>query len=418
MNILYFAPHAMWPANTGARLRDYQLALQLAACANVTFLEMRGAEETLETAPAGCGVAKVVSSKKERTYTISKLLRGLAGPAPVTVLNCRSRDAFQLLAETLAAGQFDTVQIEGVHLMEYLPEIRQAPGSPAVVVDWHNIESEAMRRYACGAASWVKRAAARRTANLLERAEDILLAALAAHTVTSERERQNLLARRPGANVQVIPNGVDSDHYSAANLAEARARSGGDSARKNLLFVGSMDYHANIDAAVWFARTSWPEIARNYPDMQFTIVGRDPSREVCALASERIRVTGTVDDVRRYYATAVAAVAPIRCGGGTRLKILEAMAAGVPVVSTGLGAEGIEAENGTHLLLADGEAEIAAAVGCVASSSELSSRLAQAGRSLVKRKYDWSEISAKLFGIHERLAEAPRPGLREKALAS
>ena len=105
-----------------------------------------------------------------------------------------------------------------------------------------------------------------------------------------------------------------------------------------------MDYHANIDAVTWFSRTAWPEIAPKHPDLHFTIVGRDPAPAVRALASDRIHVTGTVDDVRPFYASAVAAVVPIRSGSGTRLKILEAMAAGVPVISTRLGAEGIEVE--------------------------------------------------------------------------
>jgi glycosyltransferase involved in cell wall biosynthesis len=170
-----------------------------------------------------------------------------------------------------------------------------------------------------------------------------------------------------------------------------------------------MDYHANVDAVTWFSRVAWPEIARNHPNLQFAIVGRDPTPEVRALNSDRIHVTGTVDDVRPFYAAAVAAVVPIRSGSGTRLKILEAMAAGVPVVSTRLGVEGIEAEDNVHLLLADSGPEIAAAVGRVASSSETRNRLSQAARALVCRVYDWSVIGKQLFAIHADLMESRRP---------
>src|SRR3974390_3627014 len=114
-----------------------------------------------------------------------------------------------------------------------------------------------------------------------------------------------------------------------------------------------MDYHANIDGVTWFAHEIWPEIAARHPELEFIIVGRRPSAAVRALASQRIRVTGTVDDVRRFYTSAVVVIAPLRVGAGTRLKILEAMAAGVPVVSTRLGAEGIDAQPGRCLLLAD-----------------------------------------------------------------
>src|SRR6202034_3746319 len=121
--------------------------------------------------------------------------------------------------------------------------------------------------------------------------------------------------------------------------------------KSTILFVGSMDYHANIDAMTWFTRTAWPEIARARADLRLVIVGRDPAPEVRALASDRIRVTGTVEDVRPYYASALAAVVPLRSGSGTRLKIFEAMAAGVPIVSTRLGAEGIDAQNLVHFFL-------------------------------------------------------------------
>jgi glycosyltransferase involved in cell wall biosynthesis len=418
MNILYFATHPLWPANTGARLRDGHLARQLGARARVTFVEMCRAGESSEARFGPSLPARVVTLRKPRPYTPWKILRGLAGPSPVTVLNCWSRGAASLLTEALRGGSYDTVQIEGVHLMDYLPVIRRAPSSPAVVVDWHNIESEAMERYAAGGAPGLNRAAARRTATLLARAEDRLLDACVTHTVTSERERHILLGRRPGADVYVIANGVDADFYSAANPAEAARHGGAAPEKKNILFAGSMDYHANIDAVLWFARTAWPEIAQAHPELQFTIVGRDPAREVRALASARIQVTGTVEDVRPYYAAAAAAVVPIRRGGGTRLKILEAMAAGVPVISTPLGAEGIEAENGAHLLLAEGAAEMAAAVRLLLLSAELRSSLARAGQSLARRKYDWPVIGAQLFKIHERLAELRRPAKPGKALAS
>jgi len=151
---------------------------------------------------------------------------------------------------------------------------------------------------------------------------------------------------------------------------------------------------------------AWPEIGRRYPDMHFTIVGRDPASAVRALVTDRIHVTGTVDDVRPFYASAVAVVVPLRSGSGTRLKILEAMAAGVPVVSTRLGAEGIEAEGNVHLLLADNGLEIASAVGCLASSAELRVRLSQAARALVCRVYDWSTIGDQLYEIHADLVQS------------
>jgi sugar transferase (PEP-CTERM/EpsH1 system associated) len=409
IKILYFAQQQLWPINNGARLRNYQLARQLAAHSSVTFVEMLHAGEERQTPPNDSGLASVVTLDKGRAYTAFKLLRGMTGPTPVTVLNCWSRRLASQLADVLRGRQFDTVQIEGVHLMEYLPIIQQGPGRPAIVVDWHNIESELMWRYAKTNGNWLKRAAAARTAALIELAEDRLLATRAMHTVASERERQKLLARHPSANIQVIPNGVDTSYWSAKEIAEAGRQISQRDPKPTVLFVGSMDYHSNIDAVRWFSRVAWPEIARNHPDLEFTIVGRDPAPAVRALASERIHVTGTVDDVRPFYASAVVAVVPLRSGSGTRLKILEAMAAGVPVVSTPMGAEGLEVEHDVHLLLADTGPEFAAAVRHLTSSAETRSRLSQSARALVCRTYDWSAIGEQLYGIHADLMESRSP---------
>jgi glycosyltransferase involved in cell wall biosynthesis len=310
------------------------------------------------------------------------------------------------LADAFMSREFDTVQIEGVHLIEYLPVIREALGSPEIVVDWHNIESELMWRYAGTPVNLFKKLAATRTAKLIERAEDRLLDLCGSHTVTSERERQKLLARRPNANIRVIPNGVDASYYSNEQILEAARRADAANSKQSILFVGSMDFHANVDAVTWFSRAVWPEIARNHPDLKFKIVGRNPSPKIRSLASDRIHVTGTVDDVRPYYASAVASIVPLRSGSGTRLKILEAMAAEVPVVSTRLGAEGIDAEHGVHILLADSGPEIAAAIGRIATSTETRQRITAAARALVVERYDWSLIGERLYRIHYDLVQA------------
>jgi glycosyltransferase involved in cell wall biosynthesis len=166
-----------------------------------------------------------------------------------------------------------------------------------------------------------------------------------------------------------------------------------------------MDYHANIDGVTWFTREIWPAIAEKHPELEFIIVGRHPSRAIRALASDRIRVTGTVEDVRLFYASASAVVVPLRVGSGTRLKILEAMAAGVPVVSTRLGAEGIDATHDIHLLLADNRAEMVAAINQMASSSPMRSRLVLAAREWVVNHYDWDLVGEELYRIHRELAQ-------------
>jgi glycosyltransferase involved in cell wall biosynthesis len=259
-----------------------------------------------------------------------------------------------------------------------------------------------MRRYSENTASLPRKIAARRTAQLLERSELMLLRQGKAHTVVSERERQKLLSRLPHVNISVVPNGVDVNFFSRPPTSANRENQRSASSRSTIVFVGSMDYHANIDGAAWFAREAWPAIAERHPTLEFVIVGRSPSKEVLALASDRIRVTGTVDDVRPYYACAIASVVPLRVGGGTRLKILEAMAAGVPVVSTALGAEGLDAVPNTHYLLANRPTDVVEAITLVHDLATRD-RIVEAARAFARSRYDWSILGEKLYQTHSEL---------------
>ncbi len=402
MRILYFSPRQCWPRDTGAKLRDYYLASQLAARCPVTYLGLRDPSEAASEPPvAKAGFAAYHGVARESTYTVSKLVRGLIGPTPLTVLNYSSARVSRMLAEILQSGSFDAVQMEGVHLSAYLPVIRAAASRPVILSDWHNIESEILHRYSQVNPSPLRRVYAWRTANLLERAETRLLTACDVHTVTSERERGRLQAREPAAEIHVIPNGVDVQYFGAQEPDSGLPRT-------RLLFAGSMDYSANVDAVVWFVNNIWPELRRQHPAMSFAIVGRDPTPAVRALGDDRVTVTGTVPDVRPYYSGALAAVVPLRIGSGTRLKILEAMAAGIPVISTKLGAEGLDLEDGTHLLLADSAGEMIAAVSRLAASPELWLRLARSGREVVSRLYDWRALTEDLYRIHCAAVERAR----------
>jgi glycosyltransferase involved in cell wall biosynthesis len=297
------------------------------------------------------------------------------------------------LERILYSEQFDLVQMEGVHLSPYLPIIESAPGRPRVIADWHNIESELIRRYSENLSPiHPKRWYALRTAQLVKALEDKLLQRCEAHLVCSERERQALLARSPSARIRVVENGVDTVGYTPpASRAE--------SDRRDLVFVGSMDYHANIDAAPYFAREMWPPLQQGRPDLRFVIVGSRPTSEILALGRQAgITVTGTVDSVEPYYRTALAAVVPLRVGGGTRLKVLEAMAAGVPVISTRLGAEG----------LAVTPAEVHAAILRLAGDEAEWRRISSAGREIAVSRYDWSTIGASLCEYYEEILSPVR----------
>ena len=414
MQALYFSPRDCWPVTTGARLRDFHLAREVARDCQLTYLGFQrpdSAETAIrrETLPA-LG-AEVILVPRRSGYGPAKIVRGLLGPAPISVLNYQSSLMTAELRRLLHTQHFDLVQMEGIHLFAYLDLLREGPGAPRLISDWHNIESELMGRYAENSPSMPRKLYARRTAYLLRRLELTLLRRCDAHVVCSEREKQLLLARVPTARIVVVGNGVDVESHADTAIEEAcRQFPGlaGDGQRSCILFVGSMDYHANIDAALFFAREIWPLIRAARPDLEFLIVGSRPTAEIVSLGGQAgISVTGTVKDVRPFYRRASMVVIPARVASGTRLKALEAMAAGVPVVSTTLGVEGLDITPGENAVLADAAEDFAKAVLSLRPETREWERLSEGGRRFVAAHYDWAHLGRTLRALYaEQLREA------------
>ena len=392
MRVLQLAPRVCWPLDTGAKLRNYHLARVLSRDAQVTLLafgdsvsaELQDVYDKIVTVPRGSG------------YSLGKLLRGAVGRTPLPLLNYTSQEMTNALSRLFTANEFDVVQVESIHLMNYLRTIRASLQRAVVLCDWHNIESELMQRYSEQEKSAPRRAYARRTARLMKDFEQRALAEFDAHVAVSQRDAEALRSVSPSAKVFVVENGVDRSYYATDGSQS--------NARNRIVFVGSMDYHANVEGVVKFARSVWPAVHRQKPELVFTIVGKDPAPTVRQLSSiEGIEVTGSVDDVRPYYREAVAAIVPLNVGGGSRLKILEALAAGVPVVSTTLGAEGLHVRDGEDILIADGEDRLTKALINLVDDEKWRARLISGGHALVAERYDWARLGAKLFECYQHL---------------
>jgi glycosyltransferase involved in cell wall biosynthesis len=403
MRVLYFSPRVCWPLISGAHLRDFHLARQLSRKATLTYVGLDGAGVTsLSTVSPVCldslGNAEIHRIRRDSGYRPGDLVRGLIGPTPVNVLNYTSAPIMAELERILRSRPFDAVQIEGVHLIAYARRVRQIAPGARLICDWHNIESEILRRYAENDANWLRRIYALRTAALVRPLENQLLCLCDAHTVCSERERDILLQRVPQARIAVVGNGVDVDYFAASPIQHG--------VRRDLVFMGRMDYHANIDAALFFARKIWPLVHARRPELRFVVVGAQPTKEVAALRDlAGVTVTGTVDDVRPFYQSALAAVVPLRVAGGTRLKVLEAMAAGTPVISTTLGAEGLAVTAGKDILIADSADAIADTAASLQAETPVWQSLVTNARTLVQRQYDWSVIGEVLLGVYAEQVE-------------
>ncbi|HYH46617.1 MAG TPA: glycosyltransferase, partial [Thermoanaerobaculia bacterium] len=230
----------------------------------------------------------------------------------------------------------------------------------------------------------------------MERFERALLARLDRCLVCSEQEAE-LLAGWGIGHVTVVPNGVDTGYFRPAGTPPAAGERAGTGAR--LLFTGAMDYRPNEDGAQWFLDEVWPALRERLPGVAWTIAGKNPSEALRQKAEPQgVELTGFVDDIRPWFERAEVFVVPLRIGGGTRLKILEAMAMGLPVVSSRVGAEGIEAREGEEIVLADTPAEMVQALAALAGDPARRAELGRRGRALVERRYDWSSVLEPVIG--------------------
>lgn len=428
MRILHFVPKDCFPVNTGAKLRNYYFARELAAKAKVTYLSFADNQKTENKsisspkeplAPLESFCEKVILVPHTNSYSLSKIIRGLVGRFPLTVLNYTTETMVEVLKQTLAENDFDIVHVESLLLAAYLPIIRAAKNRPLVVCDWHNIDSEVMQRYSRYAPSLARKVYAATTGKRLQVLEKKALSEFDGHFVVSERDQKKLLEISPDSRIFVADNGVDCNFYADESIDQAwsiwkqkqelkssiSADANSPVERHRLLFVGSMDYHANIDAVEKFVKLSWQTIYEQNPQITFTIVGRNPSPEILALANiPGVEISGTVEDVRPFYREAFAAVVPLRIGGGSRLKILEAMAAGVPVLSTRLGAEGIEVKSNVNIILAESCEDFIQAVSEIFTNKALNLKIADNARTFVSRRYDWSAIGRTLFNSYKLLS--------------
>jgi sugar transferase (PEP-CTERM/EpsH1 system associated) len=392
MRILFVSPRQCWPPLNGAKLREFFLARALGRRGALTHVFFRHPGVTPPDPEDLPLWRRLVPVPRPRPYTPSKIIRGFLGRWPLPVVNYTSREMQVALTDVLKREPFDIVHIDSIHMAAYVSTIQAVTDAP-IVYDWHNIESEAMHRYSAKVRSPLHKIYAAFTAERLAAVEKQALGNAFGHVVCSERERGLLQRIAPRARVAVVENGVDTRFF-----ADAREPL---SARRCIIFVGSLDYHANVEAAVSFSRTVWPLIRERFPEWRFTLVGSNPAPAVVALSREKnIEVTGTVADVRPFYRQALAAIVPLRIGGGTRLKILEAMAAGVPVVSTTLGAEGLMLCPGVNVLIADKPEDWLSHLEALSGESNLWCSLVEAGLALVQSRYDWEVLGDLLYATY------------------
>jgi sugar transferase (PEP-CTERM/EpsH1 system associated) len=412
MKLLWLNAGLLLPLDKGGKLRTWHVMRHLAMRHDITFLSF---EDDSQTDADRAGMRDVCSRLETVPRTdaakgtwrfYADAGRYLVSPAPYAVAKYRSPAYRRRLEALLASEPFDAV------VCDFLPPVVNLPDRLpcASILFTHNVEAEIWRRHAETASNAVSRALLAQQHGRMLRFErdalrrfDLVLAVSDADARTFERLYPSALH----APVHVVQTGVDTRYFTPAPE---------DGAAAHMVFTGSMDWLPNEDGMTYFCREILPRIRQSEPDATLSIVGRAPTAAVRRLAEiPGVEVTGRVDDVRPHVARASVYVVPLRIGGGTRLKIFEAMSMAKAVVSTTVGAEGLPVTNGRDIDLADEPSRFAHAVVRLMRDGDARRAMEAAARALVVERYDWAAVAEDFERALARVAH--REPLAHRAIA-
>lgn len=387
MRILWVKVGGLWPLNTGGRLRSFHIVRELARRHRVTVLTTHGPEDDAEglarNLPEDSEVVSFpyAAPKQGSGRFVTALLRSWASPLPVDLWRWRVPALKREVCRLVNSRRIDLCVADFLAAVPNVPRDASVP----VVYFSHNVEHMIWQRLSRIEPRLWRRLLLEIEWRKMRRFEARACAGASLVVAVSERDRDLLAVAARSGNVTAIPTGVDTTYFAPNGTSEAA---------KTLVFSGSMDWYPNEDAILYFMAEILPRIRREMPGVTLTIVGRNPRSDLCAAAAHAgVRVTGTVADVRPYLAEGEVYVVPLRVGGGTRLKIFEALAMGKAVVSTRVGAEGLPLVSGEHFLAADDPQAFARAVIRLLDDPGQRRALGMAGRRLVEERFSWLKVA-------------------------
>lgn len=405
MRILWVKAGKLLPVDTGGKIRSYNLLRRLAARHKVTLLSYylgrpdRAYEEALARELPGAVAVAVPRLTDTLVGQVLDYARHLRLRAPYAVGKYTAPEVQRILDAWMNERRFDVALCDFLSASLNFPQELTVP----TVLFQHNVESVLWRRQAEFEANWLKGIVFRLEAAKMARYESSALRRFHHIVAVSEEDRKQMMRFIDGSRISVVPTGVDVGQYRPATESNAE--------RPLVVFTGSMDWEANIDGVEFFCHEIWPAVHAELPEARFHIVGRDPHRRVRKLASGSVEVTGRVPSVIAHLKEAAVFVVPLRIGGGTRLKIYEAMAMGKAVVSTSVGAEGLDVHDGEDILLADDAKTFADCLIRLLVDPQLRQRLGTAATQ-VAAQHDWPSVAGRFADVLERVVRRA-PALHE-----
>lgn len=413
--LLFLCQTLPYPADGGVWIRTFHVLRLLARAFDVKALCFErsatsgaAADWTRATGPEGLGrFADVevfaIPQKHSRLRFVWDHLRSMATARVYTTFLYDSVELRARLASLVRSGEFDLVHVDSLDLASYLPF---CAGIPVVCVH-HDVESALLRRRAAVEASWWRKRYLRVQSRLMEKVERQWCGRIALNVTVSEQDGARLQSLVPAARIAVIPNGVDTSEFfpdaSAAHL-------------NRIAYVGGTNPFPNLDALTFFCEDILPHVNSHRPVLTRWIGRSSAEQQEQYRQRFGVELTGYVEDPRGFMQQAACHIVPLRVGGGTRLKILNAWAMGKPVVSTSIGCEGLAAVDGDNVLIRDAPRDFAAAVCSVLNDPALARRLGMSGRRTVERLYSWDIVGEGLIDRYLGVLRRAPAGASESAV--
>ncbi len=402
MRILWVKANKILPLHSGGDIRSYHIARYLASQHELCFLsyyegrrDPRYEQEMGEHFTGACCI-NTGSAKSTAGRVLDYLLR-LIDPAPYAVSRFTSKAVRQKLETWFQQRRFDVAVCDFLDAAVNFPA---ALGIPCVLFQ-HNVESEIWRRHAETEKNLLKRLVYSLEFKKMFAYEKAMVQAFPHTIAVSEHDRELMSAWIDSSRLSVVPTGVD--------LSQFKHDASGGEPGPLVMFVGAMDWEPNIDAVEHFCHEIWPSVLAQVPQAQLRIVGRNPDRRVQRFSGPMIEITGRVPAAIDHLRQAAIIVVPLRIGGGTRLKIYEAMAVGRAIVSTSVGAEGLDVHHGRDIILADSPQTFADAVVMLLRDPELRKRYERAAVESVAA-HDWPMVGSRFEQVLESIAGHNRIG--------
>jgi polysaccharide biosynthesis protein PslH len=392
LRVLIVSPTFPYPPSWGFGIRVYQLARNLSRRHDVSLLSYARADEMVHVEPLQKLIGDVHVVQRPQSRGVTKRLAQLSSIASTRSYQVRDLHSVEMqskIDELLSTRQFDIIQLESSQLCAF-----QFHSTGATVLDEHNIEYELLQRMQEGERSWTRRLYNRVEVRKFRPIEQESWRTVDGCVLTSEREEAIVHVLAPSTPLVVAPNGVDPDFFTPTGTAIQP---------DTLVFTGLLSYRPNFDAATYLIEEIHPRLEQLRAGVTLTIVGDGSPSELQSLRKPNVVVTGRVPDVRPYLERAAIAVVPVRMGGGTRLKVVEALAMAKAVVSTSIGCEGLRVRDGEHLVIADDPDGFASGVAGLLSDPARAETLGQAGRRLMLDEYSWERSVERLEDLYRRL---------------